>query len=599
MIRSFETHRIREYRELSSSLWNFYTLGANETAEGKGAGLSVPVPSCWETYPQTLTYRGKACYERTFEAGGNIRLSFEGVSHTAAVFLDGKQVASHYNAFTPFEAVVPGLNKGLHRLKVVAENSYSPDSTLHFPNDYQSYGGISRGVMLELLPDTYITQMHFTPVRREDAWHGHVKLSLRNLSDQDFSGTVELSLAQAEYHDTADRTHEGQGHTQEHSACTLDEPCCTQERSDRMLDDPCCTQHIHIPAGSAAVIQIDDLPFPGVKSWSVESPVLYFLSAVLKNAEGVMLDDLIDRIGFREFKTEGSRLLLNGKPFQIRGLCRHEDHPDYGCAIPFQEMYRDLALMKDLGANAVRTVHYPNDQLFLDLCDELGMLVWEEGHARALSEEQMRHPLFMKQSTDGIREMIGAHYNHPSICIWGFLNECASDTPYGKECYRQHYDLVRSLDNSRPCSFSSCQKGTDICLGIPDIVSFNIYPEWYEDKPAAEYLDWLLSWIDHDTEGAGRPFLITEIGAGAVYGYRTPYRVKWSEEYQAQAVKDQLRAVLDNPRCSGVFIWQFCDVRVSDEWFFSRPRTMNNKGIVDEYRRPKLAYDVVKKIFQG
>ena len=575
MIRAFEVHKIRRYQELSSALWRFRTLEANEA---DCAGTAVPVPSCWETYPQTLTYRGKACYERTFEAGGNIRLAFEGVSHTASVFLDGKQVASHYNAFTPFETVVPGLEKGLHRLKVVADNSYSPDSTLHFPNDYQSYGGISRGVMLELLPDTYITQMHFTPVRREDAWHGHVKLSLRNLSDQDFSGTVELMLTQAEY---------------------LNLGGCTQERSDRMLDDRCCTQHVHIPAGSNAVIQIDDLPFPGVKSWSVERPVLYYLSAVLKSETGSPVDDLIDRIGFREFKTEGSRLLLNGEPFQIRGLCRHEDHPDYGCAIPFQEMYRDLSLMKDLGANAVRTVHYPNDRLFLDLCDELGMLVWEEGHARALSEEQMRHPLFMKQSTDGIREMIGAHYNHPSICIWGFLNECASDTPYGKECYRQHYDLVRSLDNSRPCSFSSCQKGTDICLGIPDIVSFNIYPEWYEDKPSAAYLDWLLSWIDHDTEGAGRPFLITEIGAGAVYGYRTPYRVKWSEEYQAQAIESQLSAVLNNKRCSGVFIWQFCDVRVSDEWFFSRPRTMNNKGIVDEYRRPKLACDVVKKIFRG
>ena len=559
MIRTFHTHRIRPCRELTDALWHFHPLGES----APDISLRVPVPACWETFPQTLTYRGKASYERDFEAGGNIRLAFEGVSHTARVLLDGKQVASHYNAYTPFEAVVPGLAAGIHHLTVIADNSYDPNSTLHFPNDYQSYGGISRGVMLENLPEVYIDLLQFTPHKAGDAWRGSAQISLRSLSCHDFAGTLELVFSK-------------DGH-----------------------DEILFSRSVAISAGACQEIRTDGLLFPGVRSWSPDSPALYHLRAVLKDASGTPTDDLIDRVGFREFKVQGTQLLLNGTPFQIRGFCRHEDHPDYGCALPLQVMHHDLLLMKDLGANAVRTVHYPNDQLFLDLCDELGMLVWEEGHARALSEEQMRHPLFMKQSTEGIREMIRAHYNHPSICIWGFLNECASDTPFGKECYRQHYDLVRSLDESRPCSFSSCRKGTDICLDIPDIVSFNIYPEWYENQPAGEYLDRLLSWIDHDTSGVGKPFLITETGAGAIYGYRSPARVKWSEEYQAQALGNQVRAVLSNKRCSGVFIWQFCDVRVADEWFFSRPRTMNNKGVFDEYRRPKLSCEIVKEIFRG
>ena len=131
------------------------------------------------------------------------------------------------------------------------------------------------------------------------------------------------------------------------------------------------------------------------------------------------------------------------------------------------------------------------------------------------------------------------------------------------------------------------------------MVSYNIYPKWYHDTPAAEYLDDLYRWVQEETEGSGKPFLITEIGAGGIYGYRNPYQSKWTEEYQAKTLEEQLRAVLEYGDCCGVYIWQFCDVRISEEWFGTRPRTMNNKGIVDEYRRRKLAYDVVKRIFES
>ena len=85
-------------------------------------------------------------------------------------------------------------------------------------------------------------------------------------------------------------------------------------------------------------------------------------------------------------------------------------------------MQHDLMLIKDLGANSIRTVHYPNDELFLDLCDEQGILVWEENHARGLSEENMRNPHFKQQCGDCIREMITAHYNHPSIYILSLIH---------------------------------------------------------------------------------------------------------------------------------------------------------------------------------
>ncbi len=155
---------------------------------------------------------------------------------------------------------------------------------------------------------------------------------------------------------------------------------------------------------------------------------------------------------------------------------------------------------------------------------------------------------------------------------------------------------LRSLDGSRPCSFASCKFKSDLCFGLPDVVSYNIYPLWYHDTPPAEYLADLYGRVQ-TTEGRGKPFLVTEIGAGGIYGFRAPYQSKWSEEYQAKALREQLGAVLSFPQCSGVYIWQFCDIRVSDEWWGGRPRTMNNKGVFDEYRRPKLCRSAVEEIF--
>lgn len=98
----------------------------------------------------------------------------------------------------------------------------------------------------------------------------------------------------------------------------------------------------------------------------------------------------------------------------------------------------------------MRTTHYPNDELFLDLCDEMGILVWEENHARGFVTEEMKRPHFEEQCEDTIREMIRAHYNHPSIYIWGILNECGSDSEFGRACYDAQFQLIRKWTRAVP-----------------------------------------------------------------------------------------------------------------------------------------------------
>lgn len=550
MVRLFQTHQIRKYRELSGQLWDFSILSEGE----KDNTSKLFVPGCWENVPGFENYRGKAVYRKKIQASGNIRLEFKGVSHYAAVSVDGTKIAEHYNSYTSFSGIARELKPGEHMIEVVVDNSYQEKYSLNTPNDYMSYGGITRGVILEEIGEVYIKRISFTPLKIESGWKGVAEIVIMNIGNSRQEVSIEAELLE----------HLSEEHT-------VLEP----EESKKITLD----------------LQCDE-----AETWCPEHPVLYELKAVVYQS-GKPVDDFIDRVGFRTVSIEKNRILLNGRPLFIKGFCRHEDHPQFGCALPLEAMLYDLQMVKDMGANSIRTTHYPNDERFLDLCDEMGILVWEENHARALTEEKMRNPYFEPQAEQVIEEMILQHYNHPSIYIWGILNECASDTETGRECYEKQYQRIRKYDGSRPCSSASCRHKTDICMDLPDVVSWNIYPYWYVDKTATEMTDELYQWNQIDGHGRGKPFLITEIGAGAIYGYRNREHDKWTEEYQAEALEKQLTELFSFSECSGFYIWQFCDNKISSEWFHTRPRTKNNKGIVDEYRRPKMAYDVVKRIF--
>ena len=552
MIRLFERHTVRTVHELCG-LWDF----VSEKYPGKH--YRMPVPSCWEMHPDFLTYRGRGTYETTVSLpkSTNLRIVFAGVSHTADVDFDGTRVAHHYNAYTPFEAVIKSAACGTHTLSVACDNTFSEESALHIPNDYFTYGGITRTVSVEYLPDVYIENVHFTPSYRDGVWHGHISLRVKNLGSEEKTVAPRITLA------------------------------------DAVIDLGCVT------VGGGETVTLEDArAYPTVSPWCCETPTLYTLTATIAEGDTVT-DDLIDRVGFRTVEVRGKDILLNGERFFIKGFCRHEDYATVGCSIPFSLMVKDIELLRDAGANSVRTSHYPNDELFLDLCDEMGLAVWEENHARGLYLPNMQNPNFERQCEDCINEMIEHHYNHPAIIIWGILNECASETPEGRAMYEKQYAQIRALDTSRPLTSASCRYYKDICLDLPDIVSFNIYSGWYDDNAVAPEFQKQYAWIG-TTGGAGKPMIISEFGGAALYGYRDPSHVRWTEERQAEILDESLACYMNTPDVCGVYIWQFADCRVTDEggWWFSRARTRNNKGIFDEYRRPKLALEVIKRHFK-
>lgn len=548
MYRLFKTHNIRKNYEVDC-LWDF------ETEDGSYKG-KITVPTAWETIPELVNYKGKATYTKTMKLGGNVRLVFKGVSHTADVFADGKHIKHHYNAYTPFYADVC-LEDGDHEIKIEVDNAYGENSALHIENDYYTFGGIIRPFIVEQLNDVVINYIHFTPYKVDGKWFAKTEVAIENKSEKSCEYSLELNLE----------------------------------------EENICTEKINLTPFEKTVFE-KETAFENVEEYNTENPKLYQLIATLYK-DGVATDDLIDKVGFREIKIQGKEILLNGKPIKIMGFNRHECYNSLGSSIPLQAMMRDLALIKEAGANSIRTCHYPNDEMFLDLCDELGLLVWEEAHARALNEEKMSNPNFIPQSLACIEEMIENHYNHPSVIMWGILNECVSDTEFGRECYKTLYDKIDSLDKSRPKTSASNRNTTDICFDLEEIVSVNLYSMWYSHH-SDKVSDGIKAIKDHmkETGNENKPFIISETGAGAIYGYRNENHCKWSEERQAEILEQQLTTAFEDSDICGVFIWQFCDVRVDDSWFYGRPGSNNNKGIVDEFRRKKLAFNTVKRIFE-
>lgn len=552
MIRMFNTHTVRKQTELGGT-WKMTQLSENDEAVKE---FSAVVPSVWESMRGLEDFRGHCRYEKTVETeSGNYRLVFNGVSHTANVYFDGKHIGYHYGAYTPFDIVLPNVVAGEHRLEVIADNRFSPESTLHIPNDYRSWGGITRPVILEQIDKAYIRYIHITPKMTDTGWDTDIEIELHNISAAESELKVNLTI-------------EGK----------------TAELSDIKFTDGVCRVST-------------TLSFENVTAWCQEDPALYVAKAQLI-CGGEVIDDLFERFGFREVKVEGTKILLNGRAVYIKGFNRHEEFGTLGCAVPENAMAMDLDIIEATGANLIRTCHYPNDERFLDLCDERGFLVWEESHARQIYANKMEHPNFKIQAGACIDEMIINHYNHPSIIMWGLLNECESYTEIGRDAHVFHYDRIRSLDKSRPVTAAANKFFKDICHDLPDILSFNIYPQWYYDHEPKEFVRKLRDYAAEQGP-IDRPILISEFGGAAIYGYRAFSHVKYSEDRQSDILKSLIETFYDIDYVAGMIVWMYADGRVDDDFkdWNSRPMTQNNKGVVDIYRRPKMSYYTVSELF--
>jgi beta-glucuronidase len=285
-------------------------------------------------------------------------------------------------------------------------------------------------------------------------------------------------------------------------------------------------------------------------------------------------------------------MLLNGEPVQILGVNRHEDHPEWGFALPQRLMLRDLDLANDLGANAIRGAHYPNDQRMLDLCDERGILFMEEIPLWGFSREQMARDVIGDRASAMLWAMIDRDVNHPCIWAWSVLSECATHTPEGRMMVERLVETAREADPTRPVTFSSGSNLEDICFDLVDIVCVNAgHGSDRPDLALPELLDRIRAKI------GDRPLIVSEFGAGAIPGRGTlEGDAPWSEEHQRRVLTGCIAHLLSRDDLLGFYIWQLFDTRSDAAVAGQCPRGYDKHGLLDEYRRPKLAYHAVRDL---
>lgn len=548
-MRLFETSMTRDCCTLDG-LWAFAIDPAGEGETQKWYQQfphehdMMCVPACWNCTPTYFAYEGKAWYQTEFTAASDCYvLEFESVLYQADVYIDGEKAASHYGGFTGFS--VTGCGKGVHTLTVAVDNTHNLSNTIPLSVvDWYHYGGIAGGVCITSFAAAYIE-------------NHRISYALRGACA---TGQVEFTIS-GEYDGKAAIIFDGK---------------------------PLAEAHVHSGFNCVTV------DFGEIIRWDTDCPKLYLLRIAIDT------DDIAERIGFRTVEIEGKQILLNGRPLILKGVNRHHEHPDFGFSMPLSLAKRDADIIREMGCNLIRGSHYPNPPAFLDYLDSIGMLFWEEVPMWGFGEAAVSDPLTQARGLQLHSEMVTRDYHHPSIILWGLHNEICTDTQAGCEITRDFYTHVKRQDASRPITYASNKPYTDISFANADVLSLNLYPAWYGgreiEQEMKETLDGLKTHL-RETGNYDKPLLISEFGGGAIYGERSLYRAKWTEGYQCELLETLVTGFLQDADISGVVIWQYCDMRSCFEKELERPRSFNNKGVLDEYRRPKMAYETVRRIY--
>ncbi len=566
MIRLFDTGRGGRTAELCTG-WRLLKdeaqVGVREEWFRRfpaGARLAS-VPGCWNFELDMFHYIGWVWYTCEFEATEeHARLVFGAVNNECDVYVDGERVFTHYGAFMEFGVSLPHLGRGRHTLTLRVGAPHNRADTIPLDmTDWYNYGGIIRPVELHVFESAAILR-------------ARLKYIL-NVAARSAEASVEVDL------DSFGETVTGP------------------------LTVRLCGKEVSVPVTLTGT-EIVTVPLPTLTDlalWDIRQGNLYPLEVSFAG------DRLIDRVGFREFRTEGQRLMLNGRPVRLLGANRHEEHPAVGFAPVPSLIKRDLDIAQDLGCNMLRGSHYPNSKITLDYLDEMGILFWEEIPMWGFKRENLGNQLVRARALTMHTEMITRDYNRPSIILWGLENEADSTCEEAVAMLTALRERVLSLDTSRPITYACNNPKGDICFPLADVVSVNVYPVWYgthftnwEQGSTADWPYVIDKIAEHMAElGCGdKPLLISEFGIGAIAGDNDYFAdCLWTENYQEKIYGEAMPLLLHNARLAGTIVWQFCDMRSSAtrRLAVSRPRGYNNKGILDEYRRPKRAYFKVRE----
>lgn len=520
----------------------------------------MAVPACFDMMPETLCRRGTALYRRTFRLGRpvpNAWLVVDGMGLRGDFRIDGRPLGVHPYPYARLELETGPLDAGEHTLFAALDNRFD-FATMKLARpyyDFYCHGGFYHGVSL-----SFDNRRLF--VRTRDYRTGTVEVEAVNFAERDFAATLLF---------------------------------------DGKNEVPATFKN-----GRATV------NVPGFRLWSPDSPNLHVVELAIGGNGGEHA--VAARFGIRQVEAGDRRIFLNGEPLFLKGVNRHEAHPTFGAATPESLMVLDLQNLKSLGCNFVRGCHYQQSQRFLDLCDETGILVWEEslgwgnGSHSEMAKGELTDPGFIADQLAETRAMVRASFNHPSVIIFAFMNEFASNKPEGKVLADSLIETIRAEDSGRLVAYACCHNDDDIANANTDIVAFNTYPGWIgteAGEPAhlrriiGENVDEIVARFR--SLYPGKPIMVSEMGTCGVYGQRDPAAAQWTEEFEAEYVGDAIDAAFANPEICGFTIWQFTDARSfhrDGATIRVKPFAQNLAGIYDGFRRPKLAAATVREHFR-
>lgn len=486
-------------------------------------------------YQLVSTYR-KEFTIQSEDQGKNIFVDFGAVMTYAEVYLNGQYIGSHKGGYTPFSFDLTDHiifdEKNLLAVKVDStERSDIPP--FGYMIDYLCFGGIYREVNLRVVDPIYIKNIFAKPQNvLEENKQVETTIFLANTGNQNGEINIQVSLSKDGV-----------------ALATVRENVNVQEESEKVID-----------------LYLKELA--DIKLWNINNPNLYDLTVQLQKGEDAF-DSFTTRIGFREAIVKKEGFYLNGEKLMLRGLNRHQSYPYVGYAMPERVQRKDADILKyELGLNMVRTSHYPQSTHFLDRCDEIGLLVFEEipGWQHIGDEEWKR------VAKEDVKEMIERDWNHPSIFLWGVrINESPDDDDFYTETNR----IARELDPTRQTGGVRFIENSKF---LEDVYTMNDFihsggKEVLRDQKTVTGLD------------ENVPYMVCEFN-GHMYPTKRFDQEERLVEHALRHLRVHNAAALD-PNISAAIGW--CAFDYNTHFDFGSGDRICYHGVMDMFRIPKMA----------
>ncbi len=546
---------------------------------------TVNIPHTWNAqdafddtpgYRQGLGYYKKQLFISSKEKNKVQYLKFNAINQEATVFVNGKKIAHHRGGYTAFTVDITSFlhYDNYNLIEVTVDNSLD-ENIPPLDADFTFYGGIYRDVEWISVP-----QQHFS---LNDYASDGFYINYYQLSEEKAGISVESILKNSAKNNT----------TLKLKAILFDaqgKKVVTQQ-TDLVLKDEESKKHsIKLPLVN------------NPKLWSPNSPYLYELQLVLTTQKGEVLDKKTTPVGFRWATVDSKKgFFLNGKPLKLVGVNRHQDYEGYGNAVPIALQEKDIHLIKEMGANMIRFAHYPQERELYKKCDELGILVWTE---IPIVNKVTDSKEFFETSLTMQKEHIKQYYNHPSVIMFGYMNEIFLRLAFDKKSSKEEKEsqikttlrLANHLENltrslapnhltAMACHLNEIYNETGIA-DLPMVLGWNLYFGWYD----AEIED-LGTFLDNQHQRyPNRSLLLSEYGPGADVRIftRTPKKFDFSINYQSKLHQSYYKQITERPYMLGMTAWNFADF--GSEFRGDAIPHVNQKGLVQYNRKPKEIY---------